>query len=95
MVVKAPNAFTRFSCPGQNDEFRVLYRSVNKFSMLIYNRWGRKVYSSSNPEEGWDGKIGNQKAEPGVYFYKIEATGFNPKEVKKLEGAVHLMVTNN
>ncbi|WP_289055900.1 gliding motility-associated C-terminal domain-containing protein [Carboxylicivirga marina] len=92
MSIKVPNAFTPFSSPGQNDEFRVSYRSVNKFTMLIYNRWGRKVYSSSNPEVGWDGRIGNSKAEPGVYFYKIEATGYNPGEKEELEGAVHLIV---
>ncbi|MCU4155350.1 gliding motility-associated C-terminal domain-containing protein [Carboxylicivirga sp. A043] len=95
MVVRAPNAFTPFSSPTQNDEFRVLYRSVNKFTMVIYNRWGRKVYSSSNPDEGWNGKIGSQKAEPGVYFYKIKAEGYNKGETLELEGAVHLIVTNN
>ncbi len=92
LVVKVPNAFTPFSSPGQNDEFKVLYRSVNKFSMVIYNRWGRKVYSGSNPAQGWDGRIGSQKAEPGVYFYTIEAQGFNEGENLKLEGAVHLVV---
>ncbi|TRX72174.1 gliding motility-associated C-terminal domain-containing protein [Carboxylicivirga sp. M1479] len=91
MVIKVPNAFTPFSSPGQNDEFRVSYRSVNKFTMMIYNRWGRKVYQGSNPETGWNGRIGNQKAEPGVYFYKIEAEGFKG-EKEELEGAVHLIV---
>jgi len=92
MVVLAPNAFTPFSSPAQNDEFRVSYRSVKKFNMLIYNRWGRKVYQSDNPEVGWDGKIGNSKAEPGVYFYQIEAEGYNKGENIQLEGAVHLIV---
>ncbi|WP_430810553.1 MULTISPECIES: gliding motility-associated C-terminal domain-containing protein [unclassified Carboxylicivirga] len=93
MVVRVPNAFTPFSTPTQNDEFRVLYRSVNKFTMLIYNRWGRKVFQSNNPEVGWDGRIGGRKAEPGVYFYKIEAEGFNKDDKKiHLEGAVHLIV---
>ncbi|MBS2210549.1 gliding motility-associated C-terminal domain-containing protein [Carboxylicivirga mesophila] len=92
MVVKVPNAFTPFSTPGDNDEFRVLFRSVNKFTMVIYNRWGRKVFHTSNPEVGWNGRIGNRKAEPGVYFYKIEAEGFNPAEKAELEGLVHLIV---
>lgn len=92
MVVKVPNAFTPFSSPGQNDEFRVLFRSVKKFDMLIYNRWGKRVYQSSNPEEGWNGRIGGQKAEPGVYFYNIEAEGYNKGESVSLEGAVHLIV---
>ncbi len=92
MVIKAPNAFTPFSSPGDNDQFRVYYRSVNKFNMVIYNRWGRKVYHSSNPDVGWDGHIGSRRAEPGVYFFKVEAEGFNPGEREKLEGAVHLIV---
>ncbi len=93
MIVAAPNAFTPFSSPGENDEFKVVYRSVAKFTMLIYNRWGRKVYQSSNPAAGWDGRIGNQKAEPGVYFYRIEAESYNKEEKKiQLEGAVHLIV---
>jgi len=92
MVIKVPNAFTPFSSPGENDEFRVLFRSVKKFNILIYNRWGRKVYQSGNPEVGWDGKIGSQKAEPGVYFYQIEAEGFNEGENETYEGAVHLIV---
>jgi len=95
LVVKVPSAFTPFSSPGQNDEFKVLYRSVKKYSIVIYNRWGRKVYSGTNPEQGWNGRIGSRKAEPGVYFYTIEAEGYNEGESIKREGAIHLIVTNN
>ena len=91
IVIKVPNAFTPFSSPGENDEFRVLYRSVKKYNILIYNRWGRRVYQSDNPETGWNGKIGNRKAEPGVYFYQIDAEGYNKNEKKRLEGAVQLI----
>lgn len=94
MIISAANAFTPFSSPGENDEFRVFYRSVKKFNIVIYNRWGRKVYQSNNPEVGWNGRIGSRKAEPGVYFYKIEAEGFKG-EKEALEGAVHLIITNN
>ncbi|MCU4173659.1 gliding motility-associated C-terminal domain-containing protein [Carboxylicivirga sp. N1Y90] len=92
MVVKVPGAFSPFSSPNQNDEFKVLYRSVAKFNMLIYNRWGRMVYKGTNPAEGWDGRINGRKAEPGVYFYMIEAEGYNKDERTKLEGAVHLII---
>lgn len=90
MAVEAPNAFTPNN-DGANDEFRVYYRSVRKFSMVIFNSWGRKVYESTDPSLGWDGTIGNQVAEPGVYFYVIEAEGYNPNEKKKLQGPVHLI----
>lgn len=95
IVVKVPGAFTPFSSPGENDEFKILYRSVKNYSIVIYNRWGRKVYSSTDPSQGWDGHIGSRKAEPGVYFYSIKAEGYNEGEQIKREGAVHLIVTNN
>ena len=95
MIVSAPNAFTPFSSIGENDEFKVAYQSVKKFTMLIYNRWGRKVFQTNDPAKGWDGRIGNQRAEAGVYFYKIEATGFNPNDKKEYDGVVHLIIKNN
>lgn len=88
-----PNAFTP-NGDGANDEFRVAYRSLKKFHLVIYNRWGRKVYSSNNPEQGWDGKIGGAKASPGVYFYVIEAEGYEDGENYKKHGTVHLIRGN-
>ncbi len=93
MSIRVPSAFTPFSSPGENDEFRVLYRSIKKYSIVIYNRWGKKVYTGNDPAEGWNGRIGGSKAEPGVYFYVIEAEGYNEGESVSLEGAIHLIVT--
>ncbi len=85
-----PNVFTPNN-DGVNDEFRVAYRSLKKFEMLIFNRWGRKVYESTDPTTGWDGKVGNKTGTPGVYFYYIRGEGYNKNEVHKKEGAVHLI----
>jgi gliding motility-associated-like protein len=59
--------------------------------MIIFNRWGRKVYVSTDPEKGWDGSIGNGQAPPGVYFFTIEAEGYDEDEKHKLSGPVHLI----
>lgn len=93
--VLIPDAFTPFSSPGNNDEFRVHYNSVKTFSMIIYNRWGRKVFQTSRPDEGWDGRIGGRKAEPGVYFYQVDATGYNDETPISKSGPVHLIIMNN
>lgn len=86
-----PNVFTP-NGDGQNDEFRVVYRSLKKYSIVIFNRWGRKVYESTNPAEGWDGTVGGGMAPPGVYFYYIEAESYNKDEqIKPLKGPVHLI----
>ena len=93
--VLIPEAFTPFSSIGQNDEFKVHYNSVKTFSMIIYNRWGRKVFQTSRPDEGWDGRIGSRKAEPGVYFYQVDATGYNGETPISKSGPVHLIIMNH
>ena len=88
--LQVPNVFTP-NGDGINDEFRVAYRSLKKYSITIFNRWGRKVYSSTNPAQGWDGRIGKGQAGPGVYFYVIEAEGFQKEERYKLHGTITLI----
>jgi gliding motility-associated-like protein len=93
--LRAPNTFTP-NGDGVNDEFRVVFSSLRKFHMTIYNQWGRIVYDSTNPSEGWDGSVNGSPAAPGVYFYYIEAEGYprpnnQPSEKYKLKGPVHLV----
>ena len=42
--------------------------------MIIYNRWGQKLYQSYDMENGWDGKtkMGVDPVDGGVYFYRVE-----------------------
>lgn len=84
--LEVPNVFTP-NGDGINDEFRAAYKSLKKFEMVVFNRWGRKVYESTDPAVGWDG----DGHAPGVYFYYIYAEGYNDGEVHKKEGAVHLI----
>ncbi len=88
--LEAPNVFTP-NGDGINDEFVVVYRSIKSFKMVIVNRWGRKVFTTTNPAEGWDGKISGREASEGVYFYYIEAKGFNEGETLEKKGPLHLI----
>jgi gliding motility-associated-like protein len=80
--LQIPNAFSP-NGDGINDEFRVAFKSLAKFNCWIYNRWGRQLYHWTDPTKGWDGTIGSQKAEPGAYYYVIEAVGTDGKEYWK------------
>jgi gliding motility-associated-like protein len=75
-----PNFFTPRSTPGENDEFRVAYRSVVTFKGVIVNRWGNVMFEWNDPAIGWDGKYKGKHVSPGVYFYVIEATGSDGKK---------------
>ena len=55
-----------------NDVFKVYGAFVDRYEMIIYNRWGEVIFRSTNVNEGWDGTINGQKAPEGSYVYKIE-----------------------
>jgi gliding motility-associated-like protein len=73
-----PNAFTP-NGDGVNDDFfgKGYLNGVTNFNMSIWNRWGELVYSSSNPNDKWNGEKNNAgKMSPeGVYIYVVTFTG--------------------
>lgn len=70
-----PNAFSPGASPGVNDEWKVSYKSIVTYKCTIFNRWGKKLFESSDPSQGWDGMVGGKVVPPGVYFYVIKAVG--------------------
>ena len=72
--IKVPNIFTP-NGDGVNDLFLVQYRSIAEFNMWVYNRWGKLVFSTTDPDRGWDGTIYGKPAAEGAYFYVIRAKG--------------------
>ncbi len=71
-VMDMPNAFHPGS--GANSIFKPSKRGIALLkSFNIYNRWGQKVFETTNIDKGWDGTF-HDKAQPvGVYIYTIEA----------------------
>ncbi len=76
---------------GVNDEFRPAYKSLKSYDIKIYNRWGRRIYHSTDPSTGWNGKEGNADAAEGVYMYVAEAIGFDKGVTIKKHGSVTLV----
>jgi len=70
-VIDMPNAFAP---SGTNNLFKPSKRGIAQLKEFsIFNRWGNKVYSSTNIDEGWDGTYNSQPQPVGVYIYVIEA----------------------
>ena len=89
-VMEFPNVFTP-NGDGINDEFRAAYSSIKNFKITIVNRWGRVVYTSTDPSKGWDGNIGDKRAPVGVYYYFAEAEGYRSGTKIKRTGPLHLI----
>ena len=79
--LKIPNIFTP-NGDGINDYFEIGYGNEGKpindlneyflsHKLVVFNRWGRIVYESTNYKNDWDGG----KLPDGTYFYVLECKG--------------------
>jgi gliding motility-associated-like protein len=68
-----PNAFHPGG--GFNEIFRPypVFVSDDNYSFEIYDRWGRILFSTNDPQVGWDGSIDGEQAPEAVYVYLIES----------------------
>jgi gliding motility-associated-like protein len=67
--VYVPTAFS----PNQdykNDIFRALvFGVVKKFELSVYNRWGQRVFYTTDFTKGWDGKVGGRDQQPDIFLW--------------------------
>lgn len=85
-----PNAFTP-NGDGLNDVFKIANLRFEKLTEFrVFNRWGRQVFETNVPTEGWDGTIKGEPAEADVYFYSIRIT-LPGGEQKHLKGDLTLI----
>ncbi|MFA8450081.1 MAG: choice-of-anchor L domain-containing protein [Bacteroidales bacterium] len=70
-----PTAFTPNN-DGKNDEFYVqtMKKALDEFKLEIYNRWGEMIYSTTDPEARWDGRVNGEYVDPGAYAVKVNIT---------------------
>jgi gliding motility-associated-like protein len=45
---------------------------LKQVDLVIYNRWGTKVFSTNKPNDCWDGRIDYQEAPAGTYFFVLK-----------------------
>jgi len=72
-----PNVFTPNNAgpSGVNNVFYIKTETLDLWSILIYDRWGKEMYKSTNPLQYWNGTSeSNGQAADGVYYYIINAT---------------------
>jgi gliding motility-associated-like protein len=76
-----PKAFTP-NGDGTNDIFRPIPVSISSIEYFrIYNRFGNKVFETTNVYMGWDGRFNNNKQNTDTYIYIIKGTTLDGKEV--------------
>ena len=70
-----PNAFS----PG-NDDINPLFQpsglGIKDYKIIIYNRWGEKLFDPGWGRQAWDGKYLEEFVQIGMYPYYIEVLDF-------------------
>ncbi|MBU0489448.1 MAG: gliding motility-associated C-terminal domain-containing protein [Bacteroidetes bacterium] len=93
-----PNVFTP-NGDGYNDFFGPgPYKFIESIDISIFNRWGMKVYSTTNPAIDWDGKNQRTKGQcpDGVYYYICDVYEIRLKGIVKrtLTGLIHIIAND-
>jgi gliding motility-associated-like protein len=77
--LEVPNIFTP-NGDGVNDVFRLIAAQLKEIYIIIFDRWGNRVYEteSTTGNISWDGKnLQGKNCADGVYFYILKATGWD------------------
>jgi gliding motility-associated-like protein len=72
-LVDVPTGFSP-NGDGINDVVYVKGYGIQTMLFRIYNRWGEKVFESTDQKVGWDGRYKNQMQEMEVYGYTLNVT---------------------
>ena len=78
-----PTAFTP-NGDGLNDIFRIPPSNKNNLERLvIYDRWGQKIFETKDKGRGWDGTFKGKLQPVGVYIYFLIMESLDGKKITK------------
>ena len=84
-----PNMFT----PNNdmlNDVFQPESNFIESMTLIVFDRWGEEVFSTTDVDTGWDGTFEGAELTPDVYGYHFTAVCINGLTFEK-QGNVTLM----
>ena len=84
-----PNIFSP-NGDSHNDEFIVRGKGIKSISLIVYSRWGEKVFETNDVELGWDGTFKGKPMNTAVFVYYLNATMINDETIEK-QGNVTLV----
>jgi len=87
-----PSAFNPKSTEPKNRTFYPVGVFINSqdYTFIIYNRWGEKLFETTEINRGWDGTFKGTDSPQGVYTYYVKFTTSDGREFEK-RGTVTLI----
>ena len=88
----APNAFTP-NGDGNNDYFQLFgnLAGIKKINIMIFDRWGEKVFESNDVSFIWDGFYKGELMQPTVCVYVLKAVFLDGNNEKVMKGSVTIV----
>jgi hypothetical protein len=74
-TVFIPNAFRPTSQYSENQVFKPIFSGFTPtdYQLIIFNRWGQEVFSTTDPAKAWDGRRADGRfVGPGVFSYIVQ-----------------------
>lgn len=70
---------------GKNNFFKpvISFADPDKYLMVIFNRWGEKLFETRDITTSWDGRYQGRIVQQGVYSYYISVTGANGNLIER------------
>jgi len=76
--IHLPNAFTPGGSNSLTNKFRLLNQQFVKINYFkIFDRWGKEVFTTTDPNGAWDGTVDGKDAASGVYCWEVDANCAN------------------
>jgi gliding motility-associated-like protein len=95
-LYRLPNVFTPNN-DGYNDFWEPFpgYAGVERINLVVFNRWGKMIFETTDPAIMWDGRNinTNQLSPDGAYFYICDVFEVALDGIRKrtLTGSVHII----
>lgn len=70
--VYIPNIFSP-NGDGVNDVLFVMGHGIRTMELVVFDRWGEKVFETTDQSQGWDGTFRGQLLNPAVFVYQFTA----------------------
>lgn len=87
------NVFTPGDIDGFNDTYKTPLYGYSDFEIKIFNRWGERIFHSTNSRYEWNGKVDNTGPElpTGTYFYQIVYRPECAEKRRIVHGSINLI----
>lgn len=92
VIIYVPNTFTPDG-DGVNDVFKPSLDGfgVMKYEFTVWDRWGERIFETTDANHSWDGQLNGRPVQDGVYVWKLEVTALEFVAPRHLIGHVTVL----